>query len=80
MTFQNIDRAKNQSLKETLISDFNTAGHFLEGREFYEGIRCVLVDKGSKPTWDYQSVLDVPEQAVQKYFAPLPENKQLKLE
>lgn len=33
---------------------------FLLGNDFFEGVRTVLVDKKSIPTWTYKSHQDVP--------------------
>lgn len=33
----------------------------MDEQEFYEGVRCALVDKGDKPNWMYKNVLDVPD-------------------
>ena len=51
----------------------------MKGSEFYEGIRCVLVDKNAKPKWKYSNVKDVPEEEVQTYFKTLPAEEELKL-
>jgi len=43
----------------------------MEGNDFFEGIRCILVDKGAKPKWTHDHVLSVKEAEVDKYFEPL---------
>ena len=51
----------------------------MAGDDFFEGVRTVLVDKGDKPKWTYQSPLDVPQSVVDHYFEPLSQDKVLKL-
>lgn len=51
----------------------------MDGNDFYEGIRTVLVDRKAKPTWSYQHVKDVPRSEIDKYLSPLPKERQLKL-
>ena len=32
---------------------------FMEETEFFEGVRCQLIDRGDKPKWMYNHVLDI---------------------
>lgn len=43
----------------------------MEGKDFYEGVRAVLLDKDNAPVWDPPSLAEVQQQAVEGYFAPL---------
>jgi hypothetical protein len=36
--------------------------------EFYEGVRCMLVDKGATPSWMYKHVLDIEDSVIDSYF------------
>lgn len=40
----------------------------MEESEFYEGVRCALVDKGDTPKWMYKHVLDIDDKLVDSYF------------
>lgn len=48
----------------------------MEGREFFEGVRCTLIDKNDKPKWTHKSVSEVPKEEVDRYFANLPAQKE----
>ena len=41
------------------------------GRDFYEGIRAVLVDKDKTPRWQPGSLDDVSDDMIASYFEPL---------
>lgn len=43
----------------------------VEGKDFYEGVRAVLVDKDNKPTWNPQTLSEVTTEAIEAYFASL---------
>lgn len=40
----------------------------LQEKDFYEGVRCLLVDKGSKPVWSPSSLELVTPEFVQSFF------------
>jgi len=49
----------------------------MEGEEFFEGVRCTLVDKTDKPKWAHKSVNEVSKNEVERYFAKLSDNLEL---
>lgn len=53
--------------------DFRLVNRFCEDSDFFEGVRCVLIDKTDKPKWNYKSYEEVPQSLVDKYFSNLPE-------
>jgi len=68
ITFEQINRAKSLSLVECLKMDYALVGHFMRGRDFYEGIRAMLVDKDKNPHWQPASLDKVSTQMVADYF------------
>ena len=41
----------------------------LEGNEFSEGIRALLVEKDMKPNWKYKSIEDIQEkELIEEYY------------
>jgi 3-hydroxyisobutyryl-CoA hydrolase len=70
VTTQYIDLASSQkfSLKKTLEMDFNLWMHFLNGKDFYEGVRSLLIEKDNKPKWTPSSIETVDDKKIGKYF------------
>lgn len=36
--------------------------------DFFEGVRCTLIDKNAQPKWKHKSPLDVTEEEIKYYF------------
>ncbi|KRX02267.1 hypothetical protein PPERSA_04889 [Pseudocohnilembus persalinus] len=71
--YEQIKRAEKQKLdlKDALKIDFRLTQRFMAGNDFHEGVRTVLIDRNDTPKWTYKSPLDVPQQEIDSYFAPL---------
>lgn len=42
----------------------------MESTEFFEGVRCLLVDRKDTPNWKYERAAEVPEEELESYFKP----------
>ncbi len=42
----------------------------MQEKDFYEGVRCMLVDKGSKPVWSPADLASVNAEFVESFFSP----------
>lgn len=71
ITLRHIKEAVTRDLRETLHGDYRIAAHCLDGHDFYEGARAVLIDKDNAPRWDPATLPDVTAALVDSYFAPL---------
>ena len=58
-------------IDECMRMEYRILNRMLTGHDFYEGIRAVLIDKGSTPAWRPARIEDVDPAAVEAYFAPL---------
>jgi len=58
-------------MDECMRMEFRILSRMLAGHDFYEGIRAVLIDKGSTPAWLPARIEDVDPAAIEAYFAPL---------
>lgn len=79
LTFEQLRRGKTMTLQECLKMEYRMACRVLENKEFYEGVRALLVDKDNKPKWNPAKLEDVTEALIGAYFEPLPRNEELQL-
>lgn len=42
----------------------------MESTEFFEGVRCLLVDRKDTPQWKYERAAQVPLEELEHYFSP----------
>lgn len=71
VTHRHISDARAFDLRQTLAVDYRLACRFLEGHDFYEGVRAALIDKDGTPRWQPARLEDVTPAMVEDYFAPL---------
>lgn len=69
--YEQITRHKDITISDAFKSDFRTASVFMEGIDFFEGVRCLLVDRGDKPGWEFDNIEKVGKEEVEKYFKAL---------
>ena len=48
--------------------EYKISQGFMEHREFFEGVRALLIDKDKSPKWTHKSVRDVTQQEVDWFF------------
>lgn len=63
-----VETAKDKSYRECFLRDYKLVQHFIVDPNFAEGVRTVLVDRGSKANWSHSHILDVKDSDVNKYF------------
>jgi enoyl-CoA hydratase len=71
VTHRHIRDAAARDLRQTLQVDYRLACRFLEGHDFYEGVRAALIDKDGKPCWKPARLEDVTPAMVADYFTPM---------
>lgn len=70
--------SKAADLASALQTEFRLARRCCEDRDFYEGVRALLVDKDNRPKWVPDRLEDVTEAKVDHYFSRLPEDEELR--
>lgn len=68
ITLQQILFAKDRKLEDCLITDLHLVRHFMQDKDFYEGVRALLIDKDKNPKWSPSSLNEVTESMVDRYF------------
>lgn len=52
-------------------AEFRIVSRIIEGHDFYEGVRAVIVDKDNAPRWQPATLAEVSAAEVERHFAPL---------
>ncbi|MBI2707750.1 MAG: enoyl-CoA hydratase/isomerase family protein [Proteobacteria bacterium] len=65
------------SFGERMEMEFILSYHFIEGHDFMEGIRAVLIDKDHLPRWRPGAVEELKEKEIDQYFSPSGERRLL---
>jgi enoyl-CoA hydratase len=71
VTHRHIRDARALDLRQTLSVDYRLACRFLDGHDFYEGVRAALVDKDGKPMWQPARLEEVTPAMVEDFFLPM---------
>jgi enoyl-CoA hydratase len=71
VTHRHIRDARAFDLRQTLQVDYRLACRFLDGHDFYEGVRAALIDKDGAPRWQPSRLDDVTPAMVEDYFASM---------
>ena len=70
-----IEHGAQKSLADCMRMEYRILVRMLRGRDFYEGIRSVIVDKTNDPKWQPDTIAGVSQEAVEAYFEPLGEEE-----
>ncbi|PWL18103.1 3-hydroxyisobutyryl-CoA hydrolase [Falsochrobactrum shanghaiense] len=75
VTFRQIAQGGSLDLDDCMRMEYRIASRMIEGHDFYEGIRAVLIDKDGAPVWQPSSPDAVTAEAVDAYFANMGERE-----
>jgi enoyl-CoA hydratase len=64
-------RGRAWSFDDCMRAEFRIVSRIVYGRDFYEGIRAVIIDKDNAPVWQPSRLADVMSTDVEAHFAPL---------
>ena len=59
------------SIDAVLKTDYRLACRSVDGHDYFEGVRALLIDKDQKPHWNPARLEDVTDAMIDAYFAPL---------
>ncbi len=71
LTWRAIREARGDTLADCLKREYRLVSRILQQKDFFEGIRALLVDKDQAPSWQPVTVDGVTSAVVDEYFAPL---------
>jgi enoyl-CoA hydratase len=64
-------RGLRWSFDDCVRAEFRIVSRVVRGRDFYEGVRAVIIDKDNAPRWRPASLAEVADAEVERHFAPL---------
>lgn len=73
ITLRALDEGKHLDFDTVMRHEYRLTCRFLQGHDFPEGIRAVIIDKDQKPVWKPGTLLEVTREDVEKYFSPMAE-------
>ncbi|PIW30902.1 MAG: enoyl-CoA hydratase/isomerase family protein [Rhodobacterales bacterium CG15_BIG_FIL_POST_REV_8_21_14_020_59_13] len=65
------------SFEDVMQQELRLSTHCLDGVDFYEGVRSVIIDKDNAPNWSPATLDDVDDAMIAAYFEPLSKDKEL---
>lgn len=68
VTLQQLRQAASLDLRACLKMDEILVQHFLQDKDFYEGVRALVIDKDHCPNWQPADLTDISQEAVNRYF------------
>lgn len=75
IAFRAIREGRGKSLRECLVTDFRIAQRLMKQRDYFEGVRALIIDKDRTPRWRPPSLAEVDRQAIDRCFTPLQSNE-----
>ncbi|GGD00402.1 enoyl-CoA hydratase/isomerase family protein [Aquisalinus flavus] len=71
IALEQLRRGRHMSFKEVMRMEFGIASRVMEGPDFQEGVRALIVDKDKNPQWSPATPEAVSDDYVARYFEPL---------
>uniref|UniRef100_T1JAS2 3-hydroxyisobutyryl-CoA hydrolase, mitochondrial n=1 Tax=Strigamia maritima TaxID=126957 RepID=T1JAS2_STRMM len=79
LTLRLIREGAQMSLQDCLEMEFRVVTRVLSEKDFYEGVRALLIDRDNNPVWDPATIEQVTNEKLQTFFDLLPTKEELKL-
>jgi enoyl-CoA hydratase len=70
---------RHHSFEDCMAAEFRIVSRMVYGRDMYEGVRAVIVDKDNAPRWSPATLDEVPDTMIDSYFEPLPHGELMAL-
>jgi len=78
VSFKVINVGSKLTLGECLQMEYRLAVNCLANKDFYEGVRALLIDKDQNPKWSPKNLPEVTTKMVDSYFTKLPDDQELR--
>jgi len=71
VTFRQLREGKSLDFESCMVMELRLALRFMKERDFYEGVRAVIIEKDNKPNWIPKTIEGVLDKDIEKFFLPL---------
>lgn len=71
LIFEQISKGKALSLADAFRMELSLSVQCASIGDFREGVRALLIDKDNQPSWQFETVHDVPAELIETFFTPL---------
>lgn len=76
LTFEQLRRGEVlETFRDNMRMEYRMVTRVMEGKDFYEGVRAILIDKDNAPVWDPNSLERVSADDIAHYFENLGEHE-----
>lgn len=66
-----VRRGRSWDFETCVRAEFRIVSRVIQGHDFYEGVRAVIIDKDNQPRWRPATLAGVSDAEVERHFAPL---------
>ena len=73
VAFEQYRRGAGLDFDAALALEYRMSQAFMRGRDFFEGVRALILDKDNRPAWQPAALSGVTAEAVAGYFSPADE-------
>ncbi len=77
IALEQMRRGAAMDFESAMAMEMRIVSRIVEGHDFFEGVRAVIVDKDQKPVWRPDRIDAVDAAAIARYFEPLPPHREL---
>ncbi|MCA0400456.1 MAG: enoyl-CoA hydratase/isomerase family protein [Proteobacteria bacterium] len=71
LAFEQVKRGAGMTFEEAMITEFRIVSRIVHDKDFYEGVRALIIDKDNSPVWNPARIEAVDPAAIEAHFAPL---------
>ena len=79
LTLRLLREGATRDMQDNFQVEYRLTQHIMKEKDFYEGVRAVLVDRDNAPKWSPSVLEAVTREKLEWYFSPLAEDKELYL-
>jgi enoyl-CoA hydratase len=74
ITFRQLEIGAGLSFEDDMIMEYRLCQYCMDGHDFFEGVRAVIIDRDNAPKWQPATLAEVSEAEIARAFAPRPDD------